>query len=176
MEDVKTPHQRKAPATPFLPSALAKWLIEQELGDLMSVIANADQHDTWSVDRDPTIIGREMQSLWSVLANPTAASSEPVDTNRLSSDLTYVLGYLRTSQSIQLLCLLSARWPGIVDNLLGEKLPARSPGQSHVESAVLANRLLHLVRHQAAPRIFGPDRLSEVRAAIVAARLAGRNS
>jgi hypothetical protein len=176
MEDVKTPHQLKPTMTPLVSSVLAKWLTAQGLADLMSAIVSADQRDTWSLDRDPDIIGRELKTLCVALSNLPATSGEPIDPTRLTSDLTYVLGYLRTSQSVQLLCLFSARWPGIVDNLLAGVAPTRRAGASRVESALLTNRILYLVRHHAAPGIFSPERLLEVKAAVAAARLAGRNS
>jgi hypothetical protein len=176
MEDVKTPHQLKPTMTPLVSSVLAKWLTAQGLGDLMSAIVSADQRDTWSLDREPDIIGREMEALCVALSTLPATSSGSIDPARLSSDLTYVLGYLRTSQSVQLLCLFNARCPGIVDNLLAGVTPTRHARASRVESALLANRILYLVRHHAAPGIFSPERLLEVKAAIAAARLAGRNS
>lgn len=176
MEDVKPPHPRKLPTTPLSSSVLAKWLTAQGLADLTGAIVNADRHDTWTLDADPAVIGRDLQILYTALSNPLSAPNGPLGSRTLTSDLTYILGYLRTSHSMQVLCLFNARWPGFVDNLLGGIAPPRLSAETRVESALLSNRILYLIRHHAAPAIFSPARRAEVQAAIAAVRIARRTS
>ena len=176
MEDVKTPHPLNLPKTPLISSVLAKWLTAQGLADLIGAIVNADRHDTWTLDRDPAVVGSDIQSLYRALSNPLPAPNGSLGWGGLTSDLTYILAYLRTSHSVQVLCLFNARWPGIVNNLLGAIAPTRLSAESRIESILLTNRILYLIRHHAAPAIFSPERRAEVQAAIVAARVARRSS
>lgn len=176
MEDVKPPHPPKLPMTPLISSVLTKWLTSQGLADLTGAFVNADRHDTWTLDRDPAVIGRDLQSLYTALSNPPSAPNGPLRSDTLTSDLTYILGYLRTSHSVQVLCLFNARWPGIVDYLLSGIAHPSLSAQTRAESALLTNRILYLIRHHAAPAIFSPERRAEVQAAIAAARVAGMSS
>jgi hypothetical protein len=169
MEDVKPPQNLALPMQPLVSPLLARWLTEQGLADLQGAIANADRQDRWALDGDSGPIRRELADLSATLSKSLSIPVDGLAPERISCDLTYVLGYLRTSHSLHLLHLFNTHRPGVIDSLL-PGVPGTRPPVAARESALLVNRILHLIRQHAVPMIFGSERSAEVVAAIGAVR------
>lgn len=154
--------------SPFTPEGLRTWIAHHRLDPLLDTLLAADARDTWAFDDTDTAFCDEVIRLHATLAKqaPGPLAADAMLSKALSDDLTYVLAYLRTSRSLQLLTAFNARIPGFADRLLTH---SSAPMSSRAEGALLAQRVRHVVRHYCFLQSFSAERRAEVMAAIGAA-------